>query len=187
RDERKVHLVRGEALFTVAPDAARPFRVYAGSRIVEAGGTAFTVHRSRYEAVEVVVTEGKGNVLKLQEGAGGDGAGAKREEVAVAAQPISLKAGDSAAVAAGDEPVETKQIEPEEMRARLAWREGMLLFQGDSLQHVVDEVSRYTLVRIEADPSVRDIVVRGYFRAGDVDGLLVAMRENFQIRAQVRA
>ncbi|MGH7958663.1 MAG: FecR family protein, partial [Opitutaceae bacterium] len=58
RRERHVRLLRGEAHFTVARDAARPFVVEASGLAVRAVGTAFTVS-TRAGAVEVLVTEGK--------------------------------------------------------------------------------------------------------------------------------
>jgi transmembrane sensor len=55
---RKVYLLQGEALFTVAESAARPFRVYAGTGRIQALGTAFSVYLDGAD-VEVMVTEGR--------------------------------------------------------------------------------------------------------------------------------
>ncbi len=55
---RGVRLVRGEAHFAVAKDAARPFVVSVGSVKVRAVGTAFNV-RFEPAAVQVLVTEGQ--------------------------------------------------------------------------------------------------------------------------------
>lgn len=55
---RRVVLRRGEAHFTVAKDAARPFVVEAGGVAVRAVGTAFSVQRGG-AGVEVLVTEGR--------------------------------------------------------------------------------------------------------------------------------
>jgi transmembrane sensor len=47
------------------------------------------------------------------------------------------------------------------------------------------EVARYTTARFDIeDDSLRDVRVGGYFRAGDVDGLLLALRENFNIESE---
>ncbi|HEY0799567.1 MAG TPA: FecR domain-containing protein, partial [Steroidobacteraceae bacterium] len=46
RDMRNVELIRGEASFEVAHDAARPFIVAAGATAVRAVGTKFDVRRS---------------------------------------------------------------------------------------------------------------------------------------------
>src|SRR5690606_33902749 len=63
---RDLSLHRGEAYFSVASDAARPFRVHAGGAIVEAVGTAFTVQRTLNEELEVTVTEGEVNFMRLR-------------------------------------------------------------------------------------------------------------------------
>ncbi len=60
--ERRVQLERGEAHFTVAKDAARPFVVEVAGVTVRAVGTAFNV-RLDPTAVEVLVTEGKVAVM----------------------------------------------------------------------------------------------------------------------------
>src|SRR5690606_18070024 len=73
------------------------------------------------------------------------------------------------------------QIEAEAIEIKLAWRHGMLLFQGDPLEKVLREVGRYTTIRLEAEEDIRNLAVKGYFRTGDVDGLLVAMQNNFPI------
>ncbi|HEY0341814.1 MAG TPA: FecR domain-containing protein, partial [Steroidobacteraceae bacterium] len=55
---RLVELARGEALFVVAKDAIRPFKVRAGDATVIAVGTAFDVLRDSDRAI-VSVTEGR--------------------------------------------------------------------------------------------------------------------------------
>ena len=56
--ERRVHLVSGEAHFTVAKHQPRPFVVDANGLIVRAVGTAFDV-RLQTQDVRVLVTEGR--------------------------------------------------------------------------------------------------------------------------------
>ena len=56
---RELRLQRGEAHFTVAHDATRPFRVSVNGRVVQALGTAFSVRLHAGNAVEVIVTEGR--------------------------------------------------------------------------------------------------------------------------------
>jgi transmembrane sensor len=57
QQERALELRQGQALFEVAKDAARPFRVDTGAAIVEAVGTQFDIDR-RDGAVDVAVGEG---------------------------------------------------------------------------------------------------------------------------------
>ena len=56
-DSRVLHLRRGEAMFNVAKDPERPFRVVSGDVTVEAIGTQFNVYR-REDGVHVTVVEG---------------------------------------------------------------------------------------------------------------------------------
>src|SRR6202034_2266527 len=55
---RAIELTKGEALFKVAKDAARPFKVRAGDATIIAVGTEFNVERDSDRAV-VSVTEGR--------------------------------------------------------------------------------------------------------------------------------
>ena len=79
--------------------------------------------------------------------------------------------------------VETvRRLAPAEMDARLAWQRGMLIFNGETLEVVLAEIDRYTNTEfLLADDSLRTVRIGGYFRAGDIDGLLIALRENFNI------
>lgn len=186
RLERRITLERGESHFVVAKDAARPFSVRVGDRVIEAVGTAFTVHQSPREGFEVTVTEGKVKLLRqvapppLPDPATATAA-APNAAPAPTETLMSLAAGEYAAVGTSEQPIETRKLNPAEIEVRLAWRHGMLLFQDQPLAQVLDEVSRYTSVVIEAEEAVRNIRVGGYFRAGDIDGLLLAMQENFPI------
>jgi transmembrane sensor len=185
--ERDVFLRRGEAHFVVAPDPQRPFRVHAGTGVVEAVGTAFTVHRSGEHRIEVTVTDGRVNLWRDEAADVAPAAGAASEAGARALEgvpPVSLVAGDYAAVDPASGAVDRRQMQPQEMEARLSWRHGMLLFDGDPLEDVLREIGRYTTTRIEADPAIRNIAVVGYFRAGDIESLQAAMHENFGIETR---
>ena len=57
----------------------------------------------------------------------------------------------------------------------------MLVFEEDRLEDVVNEVSRYTDVRIVfEDSSLRDMRVGGYFPAGETDALLSTLDGSFR-------
>lgn len=186
-EERTIVLERGEVYFDVAPDAKRPFRVRAGARIVEAVGTAFTLQRTRPDSLEVTVVEGRVSVLRAIDVS--PPASARRlpepgSEHADSAT-FSLAAGEVAIVSEQEDSVQKVEIGPEDIEARLAWRHGMLFFQGDSLETVIREVSRYSTVTIEAEPAVRDIPVNGYIRAGDIEQLVALLQQDdFELDVQ---
>jgi transmembrane sensor len=169
---REIALARGEAHFEVAHDGSRPFRVRVGDRIVEAVGTAFTVQRRDGDGFEVVVTDGRVRVARA-------GEPPQAGQLVGANQSLQVVPGVSAQPAA---------VSAEELEARLAWQQGMLLFRGESLEDVLATFGRYSPERFRIDdPALRTLRVGGYFRAGDVDALLLALRENFQINAEQEA
>jgi transmembrane sensor len=189
KNVRTVFLEHGEGFFTVAKDESRPFRVYAGSRVVEAVGTAFTVQHTSGKDIEVMVSEGKVNFLQLaqQPDDGQPAAESGRqtlEQKAVVNDIIPLAAGEQLTIGQEQQEIARDQLLPDEVEVKLAWRVGMLVFQGDSLETVLQEVSRYTTVKLEAEESIRNIQIEGLFRAGDIDGLLIAMEKNFNLDTQ---
>ena len=58
----------------------------------------------------------------------------------------------------------------------------MLIFEGEPLSIALAEISRYTTSDFEIiDSELADINVAGYFKAGDIDGLLLSLQSNFDI------
>ena len=78
-------------------------------------------------------------------------------------------------------------LDPTEIEVQLSWQHGMLVFDGEPLEAVLLEIGRYTTVVFAPDASIRSVRVGGYFRAGDVDGLLLALRESFDIDSRQTA
>jgi transmembrane sensor len=73
-------------------------------------------------------------------------------------------------------------LEPEEIEVQLSWREGNLIFDGESLHQAVSEISRYTTVEfVFVDEDLQRIRVAGLFKAGDLTGFLASLRANFDI------
>src|SRR5690606_28717237 len=174
--ERRIVLEQGEALFTVTHDSQRPFRVVAGSHVVEAIGTAFTVQKTVDDSLEVMVKEGVVGVRSLMEAV----AGVRPDAPVREPERISLAAGEVIVTDGGDSaPIEKQQLPLEEIESRLSWQYGMLFFHDDPLEQVIREVNRYTTTVIVTDTEVGGIRVDGSFRIGDIDALLLAMQENF--------
>jgi transmembrane sensor len=156
KTRREIELTKGEGLFEVAKDAARPFIVRAGPVAVRAVGTVFSV-RSFDQQVNVTVTEG---VVELTEN-GGRADGRVGQRVA---------ANESATVMETHQ-VEVQSIRHEEAERRLAWRDGMLAFAGETLASAVDEINRHNHRRVVIDGAeLAGRRVDGLFRANDPDG-----------------
>ena len=94
----------------------------------------------------------------------------------------------SVTVAAGEELIlgspeeEVAEISPADIEVKLSWRDGNLIFRGESLEDAMEEVGRYTSVDfVFLDDDLRKVRIAGLFKAGDVNGLLAVLRENFDI------
>lgn len=140
-DYRDVDLVAGEALFTVAEDPARPFRVFSDSVEVRAIGTRFNVYRQPARTV-VTVLDGQVELRNVD---------ADDERVRSTgdsgAAVIGLAAGDRA-VAHGTAISRSAVQNPE--RA-VAWRDRRLVFENDLLADVAAEFNRYNSRRLVLD------------------------------------
>ena len=158
---RLLVLERGEVNIQVAPDKDRPLKVIAAGNIVEAVGTVFNLEISRDQTIELVVTEGKVSVSLYKEPRKNDG----NTEVVGSTVPISsvtVSAGEQLLLGLPDSEVEV--IEPEEIEVRLSWKDGNLIFRGESLEEAVEEISRYTSVEfVFLDDSLKTIRIAGLF------------------------
>jgi len=178
--ERNLFLRRGEANFEVAKDLARPFNVRVGSsRIVQAVGTAFNVRLRAANTFEVTVTEGTVKLLAEEAAVASSGATkAPRTKV-----EGTVAARETATV--GAQAAQVRPLQPNELEERTAWQRGVLIFRGEPLSVVLEEFGRYTTTQfVLADESLGTVRVGGYFPVGEVDDLLIALRENFQITSQ---
>ena len=148
RGERLVELVRGEALFQVAHDDRRRFRVAAGGAGMLAVGTQFDVYRGPV-AVKVTVVEGAVLVFT---------ASAPQAAQRVAAG-YQVEIGERVGVA---RPVDTQ--------AAIAWLERRIAFENRPLGEVAEEFNRYgrTAIVIE-DPELRSLLITGVFDAYDAN------------------
>ena len=176
--QRNIRLIRGEVYFDVAHYPDRPFLVHAGSGIVRAVGTAFSV-RLKGQNMEVTVTEGKVEVTS----AVADTTGRLDDLIDIISDEYlaTLSVGQTAEF--GEKAINMVQaIEPEAVSRKLSWQHGMLEFNGETLAEVVGEISRYTDKKIIiSDASIRDIRIGGYFKTGEVDALLAVLKDGFPI------
>ena len=152
--ERKVQLLRGQALFEVSRDAARPFYVDAGSSILRVVGTQFDVYRQQDQTV-VTILEGRVAVL-----------GHMKDESAQA--PI-LTAADRMTVSRDG----ARRIERDtDIAAATAWLHGRLVFEHRPLGEVVAEFNRYNLQRIHIlSPELNAEEITGTFGSKDTTAL----------------
>jgi transmembrane sensor len=172
---RTILLKRGEAYFDVVHDSARPFKVHAGPRTLQAIGTAFDVRLGLRNDIKLMVTDGVVGVLSVLS------ASSSTADSGSADIEMTVEAGTLAIIDSG--PIALHDLGVAALQTQLSWQRGMLAFDDERLETVLAEVGRYTAVELILDDAIRDVKVGGYFRAGDVDGLLLALSENFGIRS----
>lgn len=154
---RRIVLLRGEALFDVAKNRHRPFLVQAGDATVTAVGTSFSVQRLQDRGLHVAVREG---VVDFER---------------QGASPLRLPA-NFAATADSGQATAVAPLAPAQIERLLAWREGMLSFEGDTLAQAVKAFSRYSDVRIVVDdPALLHSQVAGRYSATDPRGFARAV------------
>jgi transmembrane sensor len=147
---RLARLTRGEASFDVRHDAADPFRVAAGGRIVSDLGTLFAV-RLAPEGVHVALTRGSVSIARGDDPAQ---AGFGKPIVLVPGQELVASANGPDKVGAAG------QMEPE--------APAMLSFDNQPLSAVVPQVNRGSVVQLSlADSRVAALRISGSFRAAD--------------------
>ncbi|MBL4837219.1 MAG: FecR domain-containing protein [Kordiimonadaceae bacterium] len=178
-NSRIMRLTQGEAHFDVAPNPDRPFLVYAGDGIVKAVGTAFTVYL-RKKAVEVTVSEGVVALIARPKASMNT---AQSLQVIAELKPIAaLTAGQNAVFAEKVEHVES--MSEEALGRKLLWHGGFIAFSGEPLLTVIEDVSRYTDIRIEIDPDLETLPVGGYFKIGEIDGMFEALETAFGVHVE---
>ncbi len=171
---RVVKLLRGQALFEVATDPARPFTVIAGEQRITAVGTVFDV-RFAGDAVAVVLVEGVVDVVPGEPGA------ARLEDPAPEPRPVRLRAGQrlvTTAVAGPQAPL----VEAADVELATMWRQGRVFFDDVPLSAAVAEMNRYSMSTIVVtDPSLDRHRVNGMFRTGQQTSFVEALAAYFPI------
>jgi len=175
--QRRIWLLRGEAYFRVVHDPGRPFAVYAGNGVVRAVGTAFAVHLRSHD-VEVAVTEGSVELASL--------ATLADREAATAPQSTTLARIKANQVATFSENIESIEVvAAAKLDQKLSWQKGVLIFSGEPLHRMVEEVSRYTPLKIDIiDPRLRDLPVGGYFKVGETEAMFEALETSFHVHVE---
>ena len=142
RNTRFAELKRGEALFTVRHDAARPFAVQVGKdRLVDIG-TRFDVVHTQSE-MRVAVAEGA--VVYDPDG-----------------QKLTLAPGDMLRVSATV--ALRSKVAPDQVGG---WRDGRFVYAGEPLSRVAEDLSRYAGARVEVSPDLAGQPFRGVISVAD--------------------
>jgi len=173
---RAIRLQRGEAMFKVAKDPSRPFIVDAGGAAARAIGTRFGVER-RGARVRVVVAEGKVAVVR------GDQAGALEHSADLSvATPLVANEGVEIRL---DAPTLALRVEKVNSANALAWANGQLVLQAETVGEAVEAFNRRNRVQLRVDdPEIASWHLCCVFDAADPEAFakrIVASGENISL------
>lgn len=147
---RTVHLEQGEAFFTVAPDADRPFVVETADGRVQVRGTAFDLSQTR-DGLELAVYHGRvafsrnslfTDAIDLVAGEKAD----LNDGVVSAVRHFDVDAGD--------------------------WRSGWLQTDGITLGGLAERLGRRHNLAVQVDATLEGKRIAGRFRLNDPEALL---------------
>lgn len=152
---RHVRLRRGEALFKVAHDKTRPFKVATADGEVVALGTRFQV-RNDDSNITVTLLEGSVAVNRSD---------LRLQTVLVPGEQLRFVVGEAA--------IDRRNIDTDVISS---WSTGRLRFRGTPLEDVLAEVNRYSALQLRVDdPSLRTMPINGAFAIGDSESVADAL------------
>lgn len=162
RHGRKIRLLRGQAVFTVAHGDPRPFEVFAGQGKIRDIGTQFDV-RHAADGVAVAVLDGEVEV-----------AGTPK------ATPVAVHRGQKIGYRPSGELMPVQSID---INNYSAWREGKLAFNARPLREVLEELGRYHRATVTVTaPAVLDTKVSGIFPTDNLPQAMQTIAATLPIR-----
>ncbi len=197
RNERRIELLEGQALFSVAKDPKRPFVVRSGEVRVRAVGTQFDVYR-KTRGTTVTVVEGHVAVSNVSELPASKSAPAaspakpsparnaaipealipRREDAAAVDRNVYLSAGEQLTVMAA----ETAVAAQADVAAATAWTQRKIILESASLESVAEEFNRYSPRRLRIiGPTPANLKFSGVF-SSDPAFLIRFLKERSDLR-----
>jgi transmembrane sensor len=168
---RDIQLVQGEALFTVAHDPDRPFKVHTRAGVVQAVGTQFNVYDRPNGDTRVSVLEGR---VQLTARGSADGA---------ASAPQILAVGEEADIHLDGT---IQKNEKAVVADTIAWRARRLIFENATLEEMVAEFNRYNpspQIRLEGiEPG--EFRYGGTFDAVDPQSFIDSLAKDYDLRIE---
>lgn len=151
---RRVRLLTGEALFSVATDPKRPFEVETSRGVIEVTGTRFAVRATDAAQTEVTVLEGQVRV-------------AGRADVE---KTTALDANRQAVI--DDARITTRTLDPSAAEDSVAWRNGQVVFDNTPLADALARFAAYDQRTLSVAPEAADLRIGGRFSLEDLEGAL---------------
>jgi len=171
---RNITLLYGEALFDVAKEPERPFRVHSDNNVIQAIGTQFNVYRQA-NITKVAVIEGIVGVAPDKKPKPGRLASVPGTPLDSALSDLSI---NPSRLTAGQEAElnpdgKVLKLAETDVRNAIAWRTRRLVFQSHSLEEVATEFNRYNRLQIQIEgDELTAKRLTGTFNADDPETLI---------------
>lgn len=173
---RNIVLHNGEAIFKVAHNPKKPFRVWVDGTMFQALGTEFNV-RSNKGNVELTVINGvvalTKNASKHQDASVSEGSvrlDSNAEIEVPIGKPLIVSVGQQAIVKV-DGKITTRVNA--DVDKKTSWKAREMIFQNDSLEDVIFEFNRYNALQISiASAQLSNMSITGVFETNDPQSLL---------------
>lgn len=170
QSSRNITLTRGEVLFNVVKDPARPFVVAARSGSIEVLGTLFNVRILPGDTVRVSLVEGSVGVKTAKQG---DSAPSKK-----------LTAHQEVFYAANGQLSETQSFTPADT---LLWTERKLDLNNVLLSEAVKEINRYMPRKLVIeDPGIADQNISIFISINNLNSLFTSLESLYDIESERR-
>ena len=164
---RRIWLDRGEIALTVPADS-RPCLLFAGNRVILVQAAEINA-RLRSSAVDLTVLKGKCTMFPAAGKVGSQG-------------PVSLQPGEAAL--AGRDETRVRAVTTDDLAFSSGWRQGELVFEGQTLGVAVSEYNRYLPGKIViADPKLEGVRLGGRFNTHDPKDFLASLHTSFGINS----
>ena len=167
--QRNVQLIRGQAFFSVAHGALRPFIVHAKSLTVTAVGTEFDVRISP-SGTAVTIGAGRVTVAPDVEGAGSHPRSGR--------EILRASVGQRVTFSHSAQRLSVATVDP---KVAGAWRGGTLLFVGEPLEDVINAVNRYNAPPIVLAPAFQQTRFTGTVAPSKVGDWLKALEQIYPV------
>jgi transmembrane sensor len=156
--ERLMVLNRGEALFHVARNPARPFIVQAALTRVRAVGTVFNVERGD-QGVSITVVEGR---VSVSQQSAPLTANTPADSCATA---LCLGADEQVSISPAGRATSVRKVPSE---AAVGWTTGQLVFENQTIEEIAHRFNLYNQTQIQIlDADLASRRISGMFRVSD--------------------
>lgn len=172
-DERRVTLLKGEAFFSVARGRTKPLVVEVDGRRLITGQATFNVRKLTGAPVNLLVHQGE---VRLTAPSWGD------QRVVAVTSDMKLDLAEPH-LFRPTPPERPLPVPSDAVTRGLAWLEGKIAFEGETLQTAADSFARYSDTRIQIrDASLAREPVTGLFAANDPAGFSRAVAAIFDAK-----